>query len=95
MNKNIVIASALAFLFSISAFAEGAKVKVDGMVCAFCAQGIKKKFSENAAVEHCEVDLDKKEVSLTFKKGQKMSDDQIKNTIKDAGYTIHRLDRVN
>lgn len=94
MKKNILLASALMFVFSASAFADGAKMKVDGMVCSFCAQGIKKKFSENPAVESCDVDLEKKEVAVTFKKEMKMTDEEIRKTIKEAGYNVHKLERV-
>jgi mercuric ion binding protein len=78
-----------------SAFAETARVQVNGMVCAFCAQGIKKKFSENPNVESCEVDLDKKIVEVKIKKDKKVSDDEIKKVIKDAGYAAIKLERFN
>lgn len=92
--KNIVIALSV-FLLAASAFAETAKVQVNGMVCAFCAQGIKKKFAENPNVESCEVDLDKKIVEIKMKKDKKVSDDEIKQTIKDAGYAVMRVERFN
>lgn len=92
--KNIVIALSV-FLMAASAFAETAKVQVNGMVCAFCAQGIKKKFAENPNVESCEVDLDKKIVEVKIKKDKKVSDDEIKKTIKDAGYAVMRVERFN
>jgi len=94
MKKNIITIAALSILVSASAWAEGAKVKVDGMVCAFCAQGIKKKFAENPAIESTEVDLDKKEVALTFRKDKKMSDEEIRKTIVEAGYKVQNLERV-
>jgi mercuric ion binding protein len=92
--KNIVIALSV-FLMAASAFAETARVQVNGMVCAFCAQGIKKKFSENPNVESCEVDLDKKIVEVKIKKDKKVSDDEIKKVIKDAGYAAIKLERFN
>jgi copper chaperone CopZ len=92
--KNIVIALSV-FLMAASAFAETAKVQVNGMVCAFCAQGIKKKFTENPNVESCEVDLDKKIVEIKMKKDKKVSDEEIKKTIKDAGYAVMRVERFN
>lgn len=92
--KNIVIALSV-FLMAASAFAETAKVQVNGMVCAFCAQGIKKKFAENPNVESCEVDLDKKTVEVKIKKDKKVSDEEIKKIIKDAGYAAIKLERFN
>jgi periplasmic mercuric ion binding protein len=94
MKKNIFTIAALSILLSASAWGQGAKVKVDGMVCAFCAQGIKKKFAENPAIESTEVDLDKKEVVLAFRPDQKMSDDEIRKAIVAAGYKVNLLERV-
>jgi copper chaperone CopZ len=95
MKKKIVMLSLVACLISVSAFAEKVKVAVDGMVCAFCAQGIEKKFKADPAVESCKVDLEKKEVEITLKKDQKMTDEKIKKTIKESGYNVHRLERFN
>jgi periplasmic mercuric ion binding protein len=88
----------VAIVFSVLsplAWAETAKVSVNGMVCSFCAQGIKKKFSEAKAVEKCDVDLDKKLVQLTFKKDQKMTDEEIKKSIREAGYEVRGIERIS
>jgi periplasmic mercuric ion binding protein len=95
MRKNILLASALAFLLSASAFAEGVNVKVNGMVCAFCVQGIKKKLEGDPNVESCKVDLDTKVVEVKFKKDKSLTDDEVKRLIKEAGYSVDRLDRFN
>lgn len=96
--KKTIMTLALGILFSLSASlpalaTESVKVGVNGMVCAFCAQGIQKKFEENPAVEKCHVDLDKKEVEIQLKKDKTLSDDEIKRTIKDAGYAVTKLKR--
>jgi mercuric ion binding protein len=83
----------LVFLIPISAFAETAKVSVNGMVCAFCAQGIKKKFSAQAAVENTEVDLDSKIVTVKIREGKQLSDEAISGLIKDAGYAVVKIER--
>lgn len=62
------------------------KVGVKGMVCAFCAQGIEKKFMSQKEVSKVEVSLEKKYVKLTFKDGQSLSKDKISELLKDAGY---------
>lgn len=89
--KQLICVLAL-FFTSAEAFAAGAKVTVNGMVCAFCAQGIKKKFSTEP-VEKVEVDLDKKLVSLEFKPGKTLSDEQIQTAIKEAGYKVVKIER--
>ena len=69
-----------------------ATVKVKGMVCAFCAQGIEKKFSARKEVESVKVDLDKMEVHLKYKKGMTISKDELKSIIEGAGFAFVGLD---
>ena len=91
--KFFILVLAVSFFSNHGAFAEVAKVKVNGMVCAFCAQGIKKKFMENSAVEKCEVDLEKKEVSVSLKKDKKISDEEIGKVIKESGFAVLGIER--
>ena len=62
------------------------RVGVKGMVCAFCAQGIEKKFKAQAEVASVQVSLENKYVTLKFKDGQRLSNDKITEILKDAGY---------
>jgi len=61
-------------------------VKVPGMVCSFCVQGLTKVFKKQEAVEQVHVSLEGKFVHLVIKKDQTMDSDKILNLIKDAGY---------
>ena len=74
---------------------DGANVKVKGMVCSFCAQGIKKKFSGESAIQSVDVNLDDKWVKLNFKDGQSLNDDKIKSLITDAGYNVESIERTS
>ena len=62
------------------------KVGVNGMVCAFCAQGIEKSFMAQKEVASIEVSLANKFVKIKFKDGQSLSQEKIKTLLKDAGY---------
>lgn len=64
-------------------------VGVKGMVCAFCAQGIEKSFKAQPEVEKVNVSLEKRFVRLTFKDGKRLSNDKIKEILKDAGYGVN------
>lgn len=79
----------------LTAHAEQITIGVKGMVCSFCAQGIKKTFSRDKAVEKVDVDLDKKLVFITTAKGQNLSDEVIKETIVDAGYEVTDIKRAD
>lgn len=61
-------------------------VKVKGMVCAFCAQGLTKAFKKLPEVEKVNVSLEEKFVHLVLKKDASLEDTKIIDTIKDAGY---------
>ncbi len=63
-------------------------IKVKGMVCAFCAQGIRKNFNAREEVAETNVDLDKMEVSITFKKGKSLPEAAIKELVTDAGFSF-------
>jgi len=69
------------------------KVSVNGMVCDFCAQGIKKKFSQENAVSATEVNLSDKLVTLKLKNGQVLDDIKITKLLEEAGYTVVAIKR--
>ena len=61
-------------------------VKVEGMVCAFCAQGIKKNFNALAEVKDTKVDLDTMEVTVMLKDGKSLAKAKIQEVITGAGF---------
>ena len=85
--KKIILIIVVSLIPSL-VFAEEVKITVKGMVCAFCAQGIKKSFRAVESVETVEVDLDKKLVTVATKKDQTLNDQQVKKIIIDAGYDV-------
>jgi copper chaperone CopZ len=80
-------------MMSAASFAEEINVKVNGMVCSMCAQGIQKKFKALPEVKSLEVDLDKKFVKIQSQDNAKISDETITNLIKEAGYHVERIER--
>ncbi len=68
-------------------------VKVDGMVCDFCAQSLKKVFSKQDSVENIGVDLDKGEVIVDLKEGKTLSDEEIEKVITFSGYDTKKITR--
>lgn len=80
-------------VMSVAGFAEEINVKVNGMVCSMCAQGIQKKFRALPEVKSLEVDLDKKFVKIRSQDNAKISDETITNLIKEAGYNVERIER--
>ena len=68
-------------------------VKVKGMVCSFCAQGIEKKLLQDASVARVAINLEVKTVEVWLKANRTLSDDEIKRAINSAGYNIDSIER--
>ncbi len=66
-------------------------LKVNGMVCSFCAQGIEKKLTAEPAVESIKVNLKDKTVTLTLTEGHDLSHEKIKELLKEAGYNVDSI----
>ena len=72
--------------------AESVKITVNGMVCAFCAQGIEKRLGKLPSTQAVFVDLKKRVVAVEAKPGQKLDDKLIRAEITDAGYDVVKLE---
>jgi copper chaperone CopZ len=90
MKKILILALVLT---SQMTFAKDISVKVSGMVCSMCAQGIQKKFSKLQEVKEIKVDLDSKVVSITTKDDLDVQDAKIKELITEAGYNVASIER--
>jgi len=91
--KRTILFGLLTILVSTSVFAEEVKVKVNGMVCAFCAQGIEHALKEEQTVEHVKVDLDSGVVTIHTHDKQAITDKTIDRIITDAGFTVESVER--
>jgi mercuric ion binding protein len=93
MNRVIItLAFALAALPSLAV--TSIKATVNGMVCAFCAQGIEKRITGLPATKAVFVDLKKKTVAIEAKEGQTLDEKAIRSEITDAGYDVVKLETV-
>ncbi|MCE3009152.1 MAG: heavy-metal-associated domain-containing protein [Proteobacteria bacterium] len=84
--KQVAVTIIILFSALFAVAGEELKVGVKGMVCAFCAQGIEKKFKAEPEIEKVKVSLENKFVLLTFKDGKNLTKEKIKEILKDAGY---------
>ena len=91
--KTIIIALLLTLSNSVYAAEKSVVVNVKGMVCAFCAQGITKKFKAEPSVSQVDVSLEKKNVTLSIKEGQDLPDAKIEGILKDSGFNVEKISR--
>ena len=92
--KKIIIALVMGIAATSSMAANTVKVTVNGMVCAFCAQGIEKRISKMGATKDVFVDLKKKTVAVEAKDGQVLDAKAISAEIVDAGYDVIKIELV-
>ncbi len=88
--KNLALVLILSLSSLVALAGEEIKVGVNGMVCAFCAQGIEKKFMAQPEVDKVHVSLENKFVHLTFKDGKRLSDEKIAALLKESGYEMQK-----
>jgi copper chaperone CopZ len=96
MNTSTRILSALLLAGTTlsSVAATTVKATVNGMVCAFCAQGIEKRLSALPATQAVFVDLKQKVVAVEAREGQTLDPKAITAEITDAGYDVVKLETV-
>ena len=92
--KKIIIAFVMGIATISSMAANSVKVTVNGMVCAFCAQGIEKRISKMDATKDVFVDLKKKTVAVEAKDGKELDAKAISAEIVDAGYDVVKIEPV-
>jgi copper chaperone CopZ len=71
------------------------EMKVYGLVCGFCAQGIEKTLRKNPATADVVVSLEHKLVAVATREGQDISDVELTKALTDSGYTVKGIARTN
>jgi mercuric ion binding protein len=89
--KSLIVVLVLSGFSLAAVGGEKIDVTVTGMVCAFCSQGITKKFKEEN-VKSVNVDLEKHLVSLELNDNQKMEHTKIEQILKDSGYGVAKIE---
>jgi copper chaperone CopZ len=92
MRKSICLAALLA-LSAVTAQAATIEMKVYGLVCGFCAQGIEKTLRKNPATADVLVSLDSGLVAVVTKEGADITDAELTRALTDAGYDVKGITR--
>jgi copper chaperone CopZ len=82
-------------LLAVAASSTAATVEmtVNGLVCAFCAQGIEKKLKKFPATAEVLVSLEHRLVAVSLRDGQDIPDADLRKALTDAGYTVKEISR--
>ncbi|MFZ9368324.1 MAG: heavy-metal-associated domain-containing protein [Burkholderiaceae bacterium] len=93
--KKLFIATVLAALSLPALATTSMKATVNGMVCAFCAQGIEKRLSKMPETKAVLVDLKQRFVVVEPNEGMKLDEKLIIAEIKDAGYDVLSVETLS
>ncbi len=85
--RRIAFAAALLLAAGV-AHAESVKLQVNGMVCAFCAQGIEKRLKSMAETGDLYIDLKNKVVAVQAKPGLALDVQRVSAEVREAGYDV-------
>jgi periplasmic mercuric ion binding protein len=70
------------------------KFSVNGMVCAFCAQGIEKRLVKMPETGQLYINLARKIVAVEPKAGKAIDIDKVRHEITEAGYDVTKVEPV-
>jgi copper chaperone CopZ len=90
-------ACVMLMMLAVTATSTAATIEmtVNGLVCAFCAQGIEKKLKKFAATAKVVVNLEHRLVAVSLRDGQDIPDADLRKALTDAGYTVKSIDRTD
>src|SRR5215472_1279941 len=93
MKSYRVLLMALLSLSPLVVRAATIEMHVNGLVCAFCAQGIEKKLRKFPATVDVVVSLEQRLVAVALKDGQDIPDAELRRALTNAGYTVTAIER--
>jgi len=93
MNPYRILLVVFLSLSSVVVRATTIEMHVNGLVCAFCAQGIEKKLRKFTATADVVVSLEQRLVAVALKDGQDIPDSELRSALTNAGYTVTTIQR--
>jgi mercuric ion binding protein len=70
-------------------------IKINGLVCNFCATNLDKTFEDLPEVSNAYVNLKVKTVLIELKPGASLTDEVLKLTVEKAGFGLKSSERLN
>jgi copper chaperone CopZ len=92
--KKLVLSIFIATLFPAAVTAGTIEMKVYGLVCGFCAQGIEKTLRKNPATADVLVSLENQLVVVETREGADLSDAELTKALTDSGYDVKGIERT-
>ena len=94
MKRISALLAAILLAAPLTTGATTIEMSVNGLVCAFCAQGIEKTLRKFPATMDVVVSLEHRLVAVSLKEGQDIPDDTLRAALTNAGYTVKAISRT-
>ncbi len=70
------------------------RLKVDGMVCPFCAYGLQKRLEEIASIDAVLIRISDGLVQIRTKEDQELTDEALTDAVRKSGFSLREIERV-
>ena len=91
LNFGLIIVILGIFIEITSAEPTKVQVKLDGLVCTFCAYNLEKKLKRVESVEGLKILVNADMAALKMKEGKSIDIDGLKKAVKDGGFTPREI----
>lgn len=88
MKNTIVIVLLLSAMSALAAQPDQFYVKVNGLGCPSCAQGLEKKFRDVQGIKNLKVELETGQLTFSVPVELALTTEEVNNRVSKAGYTV-------
>ena len=71
------------------------RLKVDGMVCPFCAYGLEKRLEQIASIDEVLIRISDGLVQIRTKRDQELTDEVLADVVKKSGFSLIEIERLD
>ena len=71
------------------------RLKVNGMVCPFCAYGLEKRLGEIASIDAVLIRISDGLVQIRMKEDQELTDEVLADVVKKSGFSLIEIERLD
>ena len=71
------------------------RLKVNGMVCPFCAYGLEKRLQEITSIDAVLIRISDGLVQIRTKENQELTDEVLTDAVKKSGFSLIEIERLD
>ena len=71
------------------------RLKVNGMICPFCAYGLEKRLQEIASIDAVLIRISDGLVQIRTKENQELTDEVLEDAVKKSGFSLIEIERLD